>query len=73
VSPVNRAEILNASGRGYQFESSAIDLIIRIVERNTAELGEVLREDEQCLELLIKMLDNLVGVGWPSAIGWPIG
>ncbi len=59
--------VLNAKGGGYQFEPSAIDLIVRIVERYLAEFREVLREDEQRLQLLIEMLDGFVEVGWPSA------
>jgi len=59
--------VLNARGGGYQFEPSAIDLIVRIVERYLAEFRDVLREDEQCLQLLIEMLDGFVEVGWPSA------
>lgn len=59
--------VINARGGGYQFEPSAIDLIVRIVERYLAEFREVLRGDEQCLQLLIEMLDGFVEVGWPSA------
>jgi hypothetical protein len=59
--------VVNARGGGYQFEPSAIDLIVRIVERYLAEFRDVLREDEQCLPLLIEMLDGFVEVGWPSA------
>jgi hypothetical protein len=42
--------VLGARGGGYQFEPSAIDLIVRIVERYLAEFRDVLREDEQWLQ-----------------------
>jgi hypothetical protein len=73
--PVNPARVftrigqivLSGRGGGYQFEPSAIDLIVRIMERYLAEFRDVLREDESCLQLLIEMLDGFVEVGWPSA------
>lgn len=61
------AMVVNAREGGYQFEPSAIDLIVRIVERYLAEFRDVLREDERCLPLLIEVLDGFVEVGWPSA------
>jgi hypothetical protein len=52
---------------GYQYESFAADLIVRIVERYLAEFRGVLREHEQCRKTLIELLDSFVEVGWPSA------
>ena len=37
------------------------------MERYLAEFWYLLREDEQCLQLLIEMVDGFVEVGWPSA------
>ncbi len=59
--------VLDAKEGGYQHEPSAIDLIVRVVERYLAEYRKILREDEQCLQILIQVLDTFVEVGWPRA------
>ena len=59
--------VLDAKEGGYQYELSAIGLIVRVVERYLAEYRQVLREDEQCLQILIRVLDTFVEVGWPPA------
>lgn len=52
---------------GFQYESLAVDLIVRILERYLAEFRGVLRENEQCRTTLIELLDSFVEVGWPHA------
>lgn len=52
---------------GYQFESLAADLVVKLVERYLAEYRALLREDAQCRRDLIEILDVFVQVGWPSA------
>ena len=45
----------------------AVDLIVRAIERYLAEFRDVFREDGGCLQMLIRVLDLFVDVGWPSA------
>jgi hypothetical protein len=52
---------------GYQYESLAIDLIVRIVERFIAEYRHRLQENEACRRVLIEILDTFVEAGWPAA------
>lgn len=52
---------------GYQYEPSAVDLLVRLIERYLAEFRSALREDEECRELLIEALDIFVQAGWPRA------
>lgn len=52
---------------GYQYEPSAVDLLVRLVERYLAEFRGALREDEECRQLLIEALDIFVQAGWPRA------
>lgn len=52
---------------GYQYESLAIDLIIRLVERFIAEHRHHLQENEDCRRVLIEILDTFVEAGWPAA------
>lgn len=59
--------VLNGKESGYQYESFAVDLIVRAVERYLAEFRQVFREDGECLQTLISILDIFVDVGWPSA------
>lgn len=60
--------IIKAGQRGgYQFESLAADLIVRLVERYLAEYRAVLRDDEDAGSSLIEILDIFVKAGWPSA------
>jgi len=51
---------------GYQFESMAADLIVRLVERYLAEYRILLQEDEDCRRTLLEVLDIFVQVGWPE-------
>lgn len=52
---------------GYQYESLAADLMVRLVERYLAEYRVLLREDEKCRRALLEVLDLFVQAGWPSA------
>lgn len=52
---------------GYQYESLAADLIVRLVERYLAEYRLVLRENEECMHVLLEILDIFVHAGWPGA------
>ncbi len=59
--------VVGAQQAGYQYESMAADLIVRLVERYLAEHRTLLQEDEYCRKALIKVLDVFVRAGWPSA------
>ena len=53
---------------GYQYESMAADLIVRLVERYLAEYRKLLQQDADCRRALIEVLDVFVKAGWPSAL-----
>lgn len=63
---IHRA-VLSAQRAGYQYESLAADLIVRIVERYLSEYRTLLQEDADCRKVLIEILDIFVEAGWPSA------
>lgn len=50
---------------GYQHDSLAVGLVMKIVERYLAEYRFVFRESNECRDLLIRVLD--IFVGWPDA------
>lgn len=52
---------------GYQYESLAADLIVRLIERYLAEYRFVLRANPECRRVLLEILDTFVEAGWPSA------
>jgi DNA replication protein DnaC len=52
---------------GYQYESLAANLVVKLVERYLAECRTLLREDMECRQILIDILDIFVQAGWPSA------
>ncbi|NPA76202.1 MAG: hypothetical protein GXN93_00400 [Candidatus Diapherotrites archaeon] len=52
---------------GYQYESMAAELIVRLVERYLADYRPLLQEDDDCRKALIEVLDVFVRAGWPSA------
>lgn len=52
---------------GYQYESLAADLIIKIIEQYLAEYGWIFREQLGCQSILIEILDIFVDAGWPNA------
>ena len=59
--------VRNGRKGGYQYESMAIELIVRVVERFIAEFSQLLQEKEACRSGLIEILDTFVDAGWPSA------
>lgn len=61
---IGRIVIASQSG-GYQYESLAADLIVRIIKRYLAEYSWVFRERKQCQSTLLEILD--IFVGWPNA------
>jgi hypothetical protein len=52
---------------GFQYESLAANLMVRLVEQYLAEYRVILRENEECRRTLLEVLDAFVQVGWPSA------
>jgi hypothetical protein len=64
-----RIERIIKSGQkgGYQYESMAADLIVRLVERYLAQYRTLFLESQECRMALINILDVFVQVGWPSA------
>ena len=59
--------IMSAQKGGYQYESLAANLIVRLIERYLAEHRELLQQDVECRKALIEILDVFVDAGWPSA------
>jgi hypothetical protein len=59
---------LAGQGSGFQFEPQAKDLIVRIIERYLAEYRFIFRDDTECQQLLVSVLDSFVRVGWPAAV-----
>lgn len=51
----------------YQYESLAVDRIVAIVERYLAEYRIVIRENPECQNALLEILDIFVEAGWPNA------
>jgi len=52
---------------GYQYESVAANLVVKLVERYLAEYRTLLKEDDECRQILIEILDAFIQAGWPSA------
>lgn len=67
VLPLFSQVVLRVAERGYSYEPSAVDLLVRVVERYLAEYREVLQQDVHALRLTIAMLDSFVDAGWPAA------
>jgi hypothetical protein len=59
--------VRNGRQGGYEYESMAVELIVRLVERFIAEFRHILQEKEECRRTLIEILDTFVEAGWPSA------
>jgi signal recognition particle GTPase len=63
------ARVVRAGRAGhYQYESMAVDVIVRLVSRFMAEYQHLLREREDCRRALIETLDAFVEAGWPAAL-----
>jgi hypothetical protein len=52
---------------GYQYETLAVDHIVQIVERYLAEYRLIFRENHECQQALLEVLDIFVEAGWPNA------
>lgn len=59
--------VRNGKAGNYQYESLAIDLIVRLVERSIAEFRHILQQNEECRRTLIEILDTFVDAGWARA------
>jgi hypothetical protein len=59
--------VKSAKNWGYQYESLAVDLLVKVTERYLAEERMTLLQDVQCREELIDILEAFVIAGWPSA------
>jgi len=59
--------VLASQQAGYQYESLAADLIVRLIERYLAEYRSLLQQDNDCRRALIEILDVFVKAGWPNA------
>lgn len=59
--------VKSASNWGYQYESLAVDLLVKVTERYLAEERMTLQQDIRCREELIDILETFVNAGWPSA------
>lgn len=52
---------------GYQYESLAVNLLVKLFERYLTEYRSLLQKDADCRNALIESLDIFVRAGWPSA------
>ncbi|WP_054969877.1 hypothetical protein [Alicyclobacillus ferrooxydans] len=52
---------------GYQHESMAANLVVKLVERYLAEYRWIFRDNTDCRRILLELLDLFVQAGWPSA------
>jgi hypothetical protein len=59
--------VRGARAGGYQYESLAVTLTVRLVERYLADHRFLLREDANCRRGLLDILDTFVEAGWPAA------
>lgn len=59
--------VLAAAPYGYQFESQAAKLLSSLVERYLAEYRSIFRKNADCRQMLLNILDILVGADWPEA------
>jgi hypothetical protein len=53
---------------GYEYESMAADLAVRLVERYMAEYRSLLETDDECRQVLSTVLDTFIAAGWPAAL-----
>jgi hypothetical protein len=62
------ARVVKAAKRGgYEYESLAVEVIVRVVKRFLAAYRFLLRERPECRQALIEILDTFVAAGWPEA------
>jgi hypothetical protein len=53
---------------GYQYESLAVQVIVRITERYLADHRHLFAEHDDCRRDLVDILDAFVRAGWPEAL-----
>jgi hypothetical protein len=61
------AVVRSAKSWGYQYESLAVELLVKVTENYIAEYRIELQKDLQSREELIDILETFVEAGWPSA------
>jgi hypothetical protein len=61
------AVVRSAKSWGYQYESMAVDLLVKVTETYLAEHRLLLQKDQRSREELIDILETFVEAGWPSA------
>ncbi len=61
------AVVRSAKSWGYQYESMAVELLVKVTENYIAEHRMELQRDLQSREELIDILETFVEAGWPSA------
>jgi hypothetical protein len=57
----------SAQGWGYQYESLAVDLLVKVIENYLAEYPQRIQEDTRAREELVDILEVFVDAGWPAA------
>jgi hypothetical protein len=63
---ISRATVASQAS-GYQFESLAVDLAVKLVQRFIADYLGVLRGNSETRRALLDILEVFAKVGWPSA------
>jgi hypothetical protein len=62
------AEVVrSAKGWGYQYESLAVELLVKVIENYLAEYPQNIQEDPRAREELVDILEVFVDAGWPAA------
>jgi len=64
---IDRAIARGGRQGGYQLESLAVDVVVRVVTRYLADHRELLHQDADCRRGLQRILDTFVAAGWPEA------
>jgi hypothetical protein len=59
--------VRSAQGWGYQYESMAVELLVKITENYLAEYSQRIQEDLRAREELVDILEVFVDAGWPAA------
>jgi hypothetical protein len=61
------AAIESGKAGGYQFETLAVTVFVRLVERYLAEHRTLIARDAEVRRALTEMLDVFLAAGWPEA------
>lgn len=59
--------IHNGRADGYQYESIAVSNIIKIIEAVLSQYAYLLKENQECRQTMIEILDTFVEAGWEAA------